>query len=326
MTQVPSASFLRSFRVRDFLDFGNLYGMDYRFHDLPPGSLESDKAYGDTVVARGHIREVALSSGFRFTGSELEVLHAYSSASYGQAPLLIVIVLEGRVSLSVGAVRRELQPGQAVSLQLLPEFALEARQPAKQRLRTLTLAFDPASLLQGGPENAALKSLLRGVHKPVLPWRVPASLLTQLDRCLDLDLPDLQKHLVLEGLALQLVGLGLPESHDIGRTEPAGVSRERQRLEAVRQMLEFAPAEQYTLAGLAKHAAMSASSLRSKFRATYGISVFDYLRRSRLELGKRYIEQGYSIQQAAHRTGYRHATNFATAFRREFGVSPRELS
>lgn len=70
---------------------------------------------------------------------------------------------------------------------------------------------------------------------------------------------------------------------------------------------------------------MSPSGLRSKFRATYGLSVFGYLRKCRLNLAWHYLEQGYSVQQAAHRSGYRHATNFATAFRRQFGVSPKNV-
>nr|NIV38731.1 helix-turn-helix domain-containing protein [Anaerolineae bacterium] len=94
----------------------------------------------------------------------------------------------------------------------------------------------------------------------------------------------------------------------------------------VRQQLAFAPTEDYTLEQLAQRAAMSSSGLRAKFRATYGVSVFDYLRQCRLELGRRHLEQGYSVQQAAHGCGYRYASNFATAFRRYFGLSPRELT
>ncbi|WP_203141546.1 helix-turn-helix transcriptional regulator [Marinobacter mangrovi] len=325
MNSANSAIAARSFRVRDFLDFGKQYGMDYCFDGLPSGGDYVDNGAGETVVARGRIRELALPSGFRFTGSELEVFHRYRSISLGHAPLLIVVVLEGRIDLSVGAVRRSLHAGEAVSLQLRPEHALEASQPAGQILKTLTLAFDPACLHRASPESSTLTSLLQGIRRPVLGWRVSSALLSQLEHGLDMAVPALQKNLILEGLALQLVGHGLPEEGEFPDRDQNGSARERQRLEAVRQLLEFAPTEEYTLEGLAQHAAMSASSLRSKFRATYGVSVFDYLRQCRLELGKRYLEQGYSVQQAAHRAGYRHATNFATAFRRVFGVSPRAL-
>ncbi|MBS8269498.1 AraC family transcriptional regulator [Halomonas litopenaei] len=35
--------------------------------------------------------------------------------------------------------------------------------------------------------------------------------------------------------------------------------------------------------------------------------------------------QGASVQQAAFESGYSHASNFSTAFRRRFGVSPRDV-
>lgn len=67
---------------------------------------------------------------------------------------------------------------------------------------------------------------------------------------------------------------------------------------------------------------MSPSSLRSKFRQRYGCTLFDYLRDCRLALARRYLLEGHSVQQAAWMCGYQHATNFATAFRRHYGISP----
>lgn len=88
-------------------------------------------------------------------------------------------------------------------------------------------------------------------------------------------------------------------------------------------MLEQSPEQEYTLAQLATQAAMSSGSLRTKFRHAYGKTVFDYLRDCRLELARRYLLEGHSVQQAAWMSGYQHATNFATAFRRRYGISRR---
>lgn len=314
---------VRSFRESDFLEFGQEYGIDYRFPDLGLSNGSSVQAEPNPVIAQGRIDEVSLPSGFRFTASELELFQTYSSTSRGHAPLLIVIVLQGGVELSVGALSRELRAGQALSLQLRPEFALEARQQAGQQLKSLTLAFDPVLVSQSSAMTPSLTSLLQAIENSVHAWAVPSLLLAQLDNCLLPGVAELQRNLVLEGLALQLIGQGLPEfAYHPADTAPTR-QRDFRRLETVRQQLEFEPTRDYTLDGLAQQAAMSASSLRSKFRVAYGVSVFDYLRRCRLELGRRYLEQGFSVQQAAHRAGYRHATNFATAFRREFGVSPR---
>lgn len=309
----------RPFGRQDFLAFGREYGINYRFLGVDGCDVPS----GNPTIARGRIDEMPLPSGFRFTHSDLTILQSYESVSLGHAPLLMVIVLEGRIRLSIGAVERELGSGMAASLQLRPEHALAAYQPAGQRLETVVLAFDPGTPVPAQAEQRCLRTLLRGVQDPVVLWDVPPSLMTAIEQTLAARLPELQKTLVMEGLALQLTGYGLPEQVPLPgrRTRPS--SQQHQRLEAVRQLLEFAPTEHYSLAELASRAAMSPSGLRSKFRATYGMSVFGYLRRCRLNLARHYLEQGYSVQQAAHRSGYRHATNFATAFRREFGVSPR---
>lgn len=309
-----------SFGIQDFLAFGRDYGISYRF----PGVAAAEAA-GDLVIARGKIDETPLPSGFRFTHSNLAIFHDYESVSLGHAPLLIVIVLAGRIRLSIGAVQRELGSGMAASLQLRPEYALEAYQPAGQHLETAVLAFDPEGPFSARKEQSSLRNLLRGVQDPVVLWDVPAYLMSTLEQSLGAGLPELQKTLVLEGLALQLTGYGLPQPLQRAGRKGRPSSQEQQRLEAVRQQLEFAPAEDYTLADLARRAAMSPSSLRDKFRTTYGTSVFGYLRTCRLTLARSYLEQGYSVQQAAHRSGYRHATNFATAFRRQFGISPRHV-
>lgn len=312
----------REFTIRDFLAFGQQYGIDYRFSEIDL----SEEGARDLIIARGHIEETQLPSGFRFTHSELSLLHSYESVSLGHAPLLLVIVLRGGIRLSIGAVQRDLDAGMAATLQVQPEYALRALQSQDQELETLVLAFDPGERTAPAVEPDSLQPLLRGVRDPVVVWELPSFLPAVIGHSLRARLSKRQKTLLLEGLALQLTGYGLPEQVQPASLEGPSSARDHQRLERVRQLLEFAPAEDYSLADLATRAAMSPSGLRSKFRETYGLSVFAYLRRCRLNLGRQYLEQGYSVQQAAHRCGYRHATNFATAFRHHFGVTPRTVS
>lgn len=130
----------------------------------------------------------------------------------------------------------------------------------------------------------------------------------------------LSRKLLLEGLMYQLLGHGLNQ-----RQQPCPSRPEHARLERVRSLLEQSPERDHTLAQLAALAAMSPSSLRSKFRQRYGCTLFDYLRNCRLALARRYLLEGHSVQQAAWMCGYQHATNFATAFRRHYGISPGDV-
>lgn len=309
----------RTYRIGDFRAIGAKFDIDYHFPNISQTEAGSDQ----TIIAEGEISEHALSSGFRFTFSQLSIRQPYKSVSLGHAPLLILLVLEGHVHLKIGALEKKLGSGSAVTMQLHPEYPLQATQMSQQRLNTVTLAFDPKGANVGRAAPPTLLRLLSQIHEPVHTWSLPDFLITQLTNSDSPDLPELQQSLFLEGLALQLTGLGIPKNKTRTHVTDAVSSPQRERLELVRQKLEFAPHQNYSFSELAQIAAMSPSSLRSKFRATYGLSPFDYLRRYRLELARQYLNQGFSVQQTAHKVGYRHATNFATAFRHEFGVSPK---
>ncbi len=310
----------RTHRIGDFRAIGAKFDIDYHF----PNISHTEDGADQTIIAEGGISEHALSSGFRFTFSQLSIRQPYQSVSLGHAPLLILLVLEGRVHLKIGALEKKIGAGSAVTMQLHPEYPLQATQISQQRLNTVTLAFDPKGANVGRAAPPTLLRLLTLIHEPLHVWSLPDFLITQLTNNYPPDLPDLQQSLLLEGLALQLTGLGIPKSNTRTHATDAVSNPQRERLELVRQKLEFAPHQNYSFSELARIAAMSPSSLRSKFRATYGLSPFDYLRRHRLELARQYLSQGFSVQQTAHKVGYRHATNFATAFRHEFGVSPKD--
>lgn len=55
------------------------------------------------------------------------------------------------------------------------------------------------------------------------------------------------------------------------------------------------------------------------------MTVTDYIRKSALARARQLLKRdGVSVAQAAHASGYSSAANFATAFKREFGMTPRE--
>ena len=89
----------------------------------------------------------------------------------------------------------------------------------------------------------------------------------------------------------------------------------------MRERLHDAPGEDHTLEALAAGLHESQHAAR-QIQAAYRQSVFSWLRERRLEVARQHLAQGWSVQQAAHFVGYRHATNFATAFRERYGVAP----
>lgn len=75
---------------------------------------------------------------------------------------------------------------------------------------------------------------------------------------------------------------------------------------------------------LARDVGLSAKRLNRGFRIFYGSTVFTYLRDMRLEAARRALEEGtpLPLKQLAWELGYGQVSNFVTAFRRRFGVTP----
>ncbi|WP_086870278.1 helix-turn-helix transcriptional regulator [Kosakonia pseudosacchari] len=310
----------RHFSIEDFIGFGERYGIDYRFPSLATGLFSK----AQRIVIQGDVEEMTLSSGINLTRSDIRVLQPYETTSLHSCPLYMLVVLEGSVMLRLNGEAFVVRSGMAFTSRLSEHQVMNASHLADCHLRTLSLGVDPASCWQS-PLLSALLQQWEAHGAPTFLWQVPGFLLTGLQQTQQASLPALSRQLMLEGVMLQLLGNALSQrlqGQESRRTAPCGA---QQRLENVRRLLEQHPEKEYTLAALAQLAAMSASSLRVKFRQAYGHSVFDYLRDCRLELARRYLAQGYSVQQAAWMSGYQHATNFSTAFRRRYGMAPSEI-
>lgn len=313
MLQSENRSAKRIFFVEDFQLFGERYGIDYRFPQL-------NNAYNSgSPVLQGNVEEMTLSSGISLTHSDVRVLQPYETTSRHSSPLYMLVVLEGCVTLTINGSDYTVRPGMAFSSRLSEEQVMCARHEADSSLKTLSFGVYP----HDAGRNALLESLLlewHGLNAPTFVWHVPEYVMSGIQHAQQHEGSALSRKLLLEGLMYQLLGHGLSHRQQPGPSRP-----EHARLERVRSLLEQSPERDHTLAQLAALAAMSPSSLRSKFRQRYGCTLFDYLRDCRLALARRYLLEGHSVQQAAWMCGYQHATNFATAFRRHYGISPGDV-
>ncbi|MCU5774353.1 helix-turn-helix transcriptional regulator [Erwiniaceae bacterium BAC15a-03b] len=313
------------FSVANFLDYGQRHGIDYRF----PSLMDPVARPAQHTVVQGHVDEILLPSGISVTCSDLRVLEPYETTSVGSSPLYILVMVEGSVHLWLNGEAQYMQPGMALATSIGEQLVLHARHQQDQHLVTISLGIQPGRF-HPRSEIATLLSAWQQKNPASAAWHIPDHLLTGLRSVLQPCANPVARQLMLEGLLLQLLAQqllapSLPDTPAIADNQIVLPPGERSRLEQVRQLLAASPEHPHTLDALARIAAMSPSSLRCKFRQTYGDSVFNYLRDCRLALARRYLQEGHSVQQAAWMSGYQHATNFATAFRRRYGVAPSAL-
>lgn len=123
---------------------------------------------------------------------------------------------------------------------------------------------------------------------------------------------------VLEMLALQFSALGSKSGNSA--FSPGELAKVRMARESLLSDLRDPP----DLERLARDVGLSAKRLNRGFRALFGTTVFDYLRDARLDAARSALEAGtpLSLKQLAWEMGYGQVSNFVTAFRRRFGVTP----
>lgn len=88
------------------------------------------------------------------------------------------------------------------------------------------------------------------------------------------------------------------------------------------QCLHESPERDWELSTLASAAAVSRSTLVTRFQAIMGVPPMRYLQHWRLRMAHRLLREGHSVGEACRRCGYVTEAGFSKAFKRHFGTSP----
>lgn len=108
--------------------------------------------------------------------------------------------------------------------------------------------------------------------------------------------------------------------------KPPGMDeRIRAKVDRTRDYIDACFAEPLAMQRLARDAATNQTKLSQAFREAYGMTIFEYVRRRRMEEARKLLRASpLSVTEIAFEVGYEHSCNFSVAFKRHFGVTPRE--
>lgn len=84
------------------------------------------------------------------------------------------------------------------------------------------------------------------------------------------------------------------------------------------------PAREWTVDEMAACLNMSRAAFHRRFTLLCGLAPAQVLLQLRMQLARRYLEQGLALEQVAERIGYSSAAAFSAAFRRSVGMSPAQ--
>ncbi|MCF6213688.1 MAG: AraC family transcriptional regulator [Flavobacteriaceae bacterium] len=82
-----------------------------------------------------------------------------------------------------------------------------------------------------------------------------------------------------------------------------------------------------TLESLSKAIGLNVKKLKIEFKALYGMPVFTYLLQYKMEYARKLLDmKNQNINEIASEVGYSSATHFIAAFKRKFGITPKQYS
>lgn len=203
------------------------------------------------------------------------------------------------------------------------QFRLVTVQVPVARMLSLLTAYVPE--LPAVAEQLALgRPLVQHAPAPGLPPRLRYLLDTLWDSPAPLGL----KRLHYEAVALELVAQQAAQWLAPAAPAPLPLgSAERDKLHYARALLLTQLAEPPTLAALARQCQLNEFSLKRGFRQLFGTSVGDFVQAQRLEVARQLLlGGGRTVAEIAYELGYAHPPHFHRAFKKHFGLTPRQLT
>lgn len=130
-----------------------------------------------------------------------------------------------------------------------------------------------------------------------------------------------------EALIMQLVCLAVARLGALPEAPSEQYSpREVQCLHAARKFLMSRLDRPPTIREVARAAGLSETRLKYGFKDVFGETVFDFSVRCRMQHALALLrEQRIPVSEVGAAVGYSHQTSFATAFRRHFGLRPKDV-
>jgi AraC-like DNA-binding protein len=218
-----------------------------------------------------------------------------------------------------------------VHLYYFEEPVLERRSAGEKELQAVVVRLSREALeylLEPDEERRAVSDLTWAMQQGSFFWNrkmnfVMQSVLFQMFTCPH---QGMVRRIYLESKALELVAYTLEQAfgdNGPGSCLPAVLEDEKERILKARdlliQRLQFPPA----LTRLAGQVGMSHARLTRGFKKIFGCTVFEYLRQERLAYGRLLLaENKLTITQVAFEAGFCSSSHFASAFHKQFGVSP----
>jgi len=142
------------------------------------------------------------------------------------------------------------------------------------------------------------------------------------------DLDETYQSIYVKGKLLELLGTYFYAANNEAVEQCPYIANEESasKIKKAKTIIVSNLAEAPSLHDLAKTVGLNVKALKEGFKELYGKPVITYLFHHRMEEAKKMLESGsYNVTEVAPMVGYSSASHFITAFKRKYGVTPKQI-
>ena len=201
--------------------------------------------------------------------------------------------------------------------------------PAKSRIIVITITITP-DWLRGNISNKSNSKLL-GLVESNKPFAIYEEISFNMGRYLEklktMEPEDMVSLIKLRSDVLSFLALFISAFESRTNTTPASAINHAdiQKLFAVRKILNTEFSNHHEIKTLAANTAMSERKLQKLFKDVFGITIYQYALRVKIEEAKRMIEtKQFSVSEVGYHIGYTNLSHFTTAFKKQVGINPKQ--
>ncbi|WP_160154260.1 AraC family transcriptional regulator [Microbulbifer sp. ALW1] len=298
-----------------------------------------------SVFMQGHFHQQALGDGLHLRYGDSREEFAYTATAGLATGISLVIFLQGEIEIRVGRYRHlfsnpvaDTEQQQLLSIRAGSQQTIQRISRCPQQVRYLSISIAEHWLRSRVAHlGESCEEQRTGLRQEDL--RFHAQRLTQPQFLLINEIIRLLRAsepcnpLLLEAKVIELLASTSTTSSAPANLQTTAAprsdtsSRELQYLRRARNIIQENLDKSLSVGQIARAAGISVSGLQRLFRKREGVSVMEFIRQRRMQRALQSLQsQSLNVQQAAALAGYRNAANFATAFKREFGFTPREAA
>lgn len=178
-------------------------------------------------------------------------------------------------------------------------------------------------------EEMAIFNTLKGDQPIITPKAINSEIAHHLEQIIDNKISKSLQPLFLRGKIYEILSIYFNDdvNADIEQCPFIPNSTDVSKYKRVKEIITKNMIDPPTLDDLAAEVGLNIKKLKEGFKDHYGMPVFTYLYHYKMEYARNLLDENQqNINEIASEVGYSSATHFIAAFKRKFGITPKQYS